>query len=120
AQRCLVPGRLVQGRELAAERPRKGDAHACSVRASRIPRPSGEPDATFVLGESFIRASPHSGGAFVNDFFVRLYMLCRRDSGQTMAEYAIVLGIISVTLVLALTALSGSVAGALGRVAGDL
>ncbi len=56
----------------------------------------------------------------MNDFFVRLYMLCRRDSGQTMAEYAIVLGIISVTLVLALTALSGSVAGALGRVTGDL
>jgi Flp pilus assembly pilin Flp len=56
----------------------------------------------------------------VNDFFVRLYMLCRRDTGQTMAEYAIVLGIISVTLVLALTALSGSVSGALGRVAADL
>lgn len=73
-----------------------------------------------MLGESFIRASPHSGGAHVNDFFVRLYMLYRRDTGQTMAEYAVVLGIISITLVLALTALSGSVSAALDRVTADL
>lgn len=56
----------------------------------------------------------------MNDFFVRLYMLYRRDTGQTMAEYAVVLGIISITLVLALTALSGSVSAALDRVTADL
>jgi Flp pilus assembly pilin Flp len=60
------------------------------------------------------------GGSHVNDFFVRLYLFARRDRGQTMAEYVIVLGVITVTLMLALTALGGSVTSALGKVTRDL
>jgi Flp pilus assembly pilin Flp len=56
----------------------------------------------------------------VNDFFVRLDIFCRRERAQTMAEYVIVLGIITVTLMLALGALSGSVQGALAKVTRDL
>ena len=56
----------------------------------------------------------------MDDFLVRLYIFCRRDRAQTMAEYVIVLGIITVTLILALGALGGSVTGALGRVTSDL
>ena len=40
---------------------------------------------------------------------VRLQMLAHeRERGQTMAEYVVVLGIISVTILLALGALSGA------------
>jgi Flp pilus assembly pilin Flp len=60
------------------------------------------------------------GASYVNDFFIRVYLFARRDRGQTMAEYVIVLGIITVTLMLALTALRGSVTGALGKVTQDL
>jgi Flp pilus assembly pilin Flp len=66
------------------------------------------------------RASPYSGGSHVNDFFVGLYIFCRRERAQTMAEYVIVLGIITVTLILALGALGGSITGALGKVTRDL
>jgi Flp pilus assembly pilin Flp len=37
-----------------------------------------------------------------------------------MAEYAVVLGVISAVLLLAMAALSSSVSGALGRVTGDI
>jgi Flp pilus assembly pilin Flp len=56
----------------------------------------------------------------VNDFFVRLYINVRHDRGQTMAEYVVVLGIISVTILVALAALGGSISGALGKVTADL
>ncbi len=73
-----------------------------------------------MLVVTIIRASPDSGGSHVDDFFVRLYIFCTRDRAQTMAEYVVVLGIITVTLVLALGALRGSVTGALGKVTSDL
>jgi Flp pilus assembly pilin Flp len=38
------------------------------------------------------------------------------ENGQTMAEYAVVLAVIAVGVVLALTALSGSISGALDTV----
>ncbi len=63
---------------------------------------------------------PHSGGSHVNDFFVRLSIHLKSDRGQTMAEYVVVLGIISVTILLALGALSGSIGGALDKVTSDL
>ena len=50
----------------------------------------------------------------MNDFFVRLYVYSlEHDRGQTMAEYVIVLGIISVGSWLALTALRGSITRAI-------
>ena len=57
----------------------------------------------------------------MNVILTRMYVLCQtRERGQTMAEYVIVLGIISVGILLAMTALGGSVSGALGKVTSDL
>jgi Flp pilus assembly pilin Flp len=57
----------------------------------------------------------------VNDFFTRLYVqLLRQERGQTMAEYVVVLGIISITILVALGALSGAIGGQLGRVTSDI
>ena len=49
----------------------------------------------------------------MNDLLTRLYVRYgRRERGQTMAEYVVVLGIISVGILVALGALGGSVSGA--------
>ena len=42
----------------------------------------------------------------------RILALIEREDGQTMAEYAIVLAVISVGIVTALTVLSSSISGA--------
>jgi Flp pilus assembly pilin Flp len=60
------------------------------------------------------------GGTHVNDFILRTYMLSRRDRGQTMAEYAVVLGIITAAIMLALGLISGSVSGALSSVSSKI
>lgn len=49
------------------------------------------------------------------------YLLARFDvdeSGQTMAEYAVVLAVITVGILAALTALNGGIRGALSSVTG--
>jgi Flp pilus assembly pilin Flp len=57
----------------------------------------------------------------VNVILTRLLVLWQqRERGQTMSEYVVVLGIISVAILVALGALGGSVSGALGRVTSDL
>ena len=43
-----------------------------------------------------------------------------REEGQTMAEYAVVLAVITVATVAVFTALSGGISGALGKVTGIL
>ena len=43
-----------------------------------------------------------------------------REEGQTMAEYAVVLAVITVATVAVFTALSGGIAGAIGNVTGIL
>jgi Flp pilus assembly pilin Flp len=43
---------------------------------------------------------------------------CSREEGQTMAEYAVVLGTIAVACVVAFTALSGGVLKAINAAAG--
>ena len=43
-----------------------------------------------------------------------------REEGQTMAEYAVVLAVITVATVAVFTALSGGIQGALGNVTGIL
>ena len=64
---------------------------------------------------------PLSEDSHVNDCFTRLYVqLLRQERGQTMAEYVVVLGIISITILVALGALSGAIGGQLSRVAGDI
>jgi Flp pilus assembly pilin Flp len=44
--------------------------------------------------------------------------LQQREEGQTMAEYAVILGVIGLAISLALTALSGAIASAINAVIG--
>ncbi|HZR96691.1 MAG TPA: hypothetical protein VFA56_13420 [Gaiellaceae bacterium] len=44
----------------------------------------------------------------------------KKEEGQTMAEYGVVLAVITLVVVGAITALSGGISGALGRVTGLL
>jgi Flp pilus assembly pilin Flp len=46
--------------------------------------------------------------------------LRENEKGQTMAEYGVVLAVITLGIVVALTALSGGISGALGRVTSKL
>jgi Flp pilus assembly pilin Flp len=57
----------------------------------------------------------------MNDRLTRLYVRLRqRERGQTMAEYAVVLGIISVGILVALGALGGSISGQISGVASKI
>jgi Flp pilus assembly pilin Flp len=49
-----------------------------------------------------------------------LARMWRREDGQTMAEYGVVLAVIVVGIIAALTALSGGISGALSTVTGYL
>jgi Flp pilus assembly pilin Flp len=49
-----------------------------------------------------------------------LWQRSAREEGQTMAEYAVVLAVITVATVAVFTALSGGIQGALGNVTGIL
>jgi Flp pilus assembly pilin Flp len=46
--------------------------------------------------------------------------LVEREKGQTMAEYAVVLAVITVAILAALGALAGGISGTLGSVTGKL
>jgi Flp pilus assembly pilin Flp len=45
------------------------------------------------------------------------FAFLRREDGQTMAEYGVVLAVITIALVATFTALSGGITGAVSRVA---
>lgn len=46
--------------------------------------------------------------------------LCKREEGQTMAEYGVVLAVITIGIIVALTALSGGITNALNTAKGYL
>jgi Flp pilus assembly pilin Flp len=48
--------------------------------------------------------------------FKSLVTLSKREDGQTMAEYGVVLAVITLTIVVALAALSGAISAALDAV----
>lgn len=52
--------------------------------------------------------------------FKSLVALSRREDGQTMAEYGVVLAVITLGILAALTALSGGISDALNAVTGIL
>jgi Flp pilus assembly pilin Flp len=54
----------------------------------------------------------------LNEWLDRLRASCKRDEGQTMAEYGVVLAVITVASVSVFTALGGGVEGTLNRVIG--
>ena len=45
---------------------------------------------------------------------------CRRERGQTMAEYGVVLALVTLAVIGAMTMLSGNISGAFSAVAGVL
>jgi Flp pilus assembly pilin Flp len=64
--------------------------------------------------------SPRQRGEGVKTMLKRLWQRSAREEGQTMAEYAVVLAVITVATVAVFTALSGGIQGALGNVTGIL
>ena len=53
----------------------------------------------------------------------RISLTCRfrsDESGQTMAEYGVVLAVVTLGVILALTALAGGISGAINSVVGSL
>jgi Flp pilus assembly pilin Flp len=52
----------------------------------------------------------------LSDYFALISAACRRQQGQTMAEYAVVLGVITLAVVGVFTALSGGISGAINNV----
>jgi Flp pilus assembly pilin Flp len=53
-----------------------------------------------------------------SEWFDRLCATCTREDGQTMAEYAVVLAVITATTVAVFTALGDGAEGAVNRVLG--
>jgi len=54
----------------------------------------------------------------LNEWLIRFRASCKRDGGQTMAEYGVVLAVITVASVSIFTVFSGGVEGAINRVIG--
>jgi Flp pilus assembly pilin Flp len=55
------------------------------------------------------------------DELIKLYIrFVHRERGQTMAEYAIVLAVITIAIIAAFGALSGSIKGALTKITADI
>jgi Flp pilus assembly pilin Flp len=61
-----------------------------------------------------------AAGREVNSMLTKIRARFAREEGQTMAEYAVVLAVITVATVAVFTALSGGIAGAIGSVTGIL
>jgi len=51
---------------------------------------------------------------------LKLFDAFKREEGQTMAEYGVVLAVIAVGVIVALTALSGGISGAINAVVSNL
>jgi Flp pilus assembly pilin Flp len=52
----------------------------------------------------------------LDEWLLRVRASCKREQGQTMAEYGVVLAVITAAKVSIFTALSGGVEGAINRV----
>jgi Flp pilus assembly pilin Flp len=68
-----------------------------------------------VLGVAEVTKGGESQMTF-SDVFQLIRAHWRKEEGQTMAEYGVVLAVITVGAVLAFTALSGGISGAINRV----
>jgi len=66
---------------------------------------------------------PSKGGQQVLKLFIAVQnrlAIAKEEHGQTMAEYGVVLAVITIGIVVALTALAGGINGALTKVTGKL
>lgn len=52
----------------------------------------------------------------LNTALVRLQLALRRETGQTMAEYAVILAVVTVIVIAAIMTLSGEIGNALDKV----
>jgi Flp pilus assembly pilin Flp len=69
------------------------------------------------------RSLPHGARAFRKEVTTMLRHFFRRlhiETGQTMAEYGVVLAVITIGIIVALTALSGGITNALNTAKGYL
>ena len=64
--------------------------------------------------------APNQGGSEMLNIFTKLHLLTQRDSGQTMAEYAVVLAVIAIGIFVALGLLAGSISGALDTISAEI
>jgi Flp pilus assembly pilin Flp len=62
------------------------------------------------------KSSEKKGGAFHMNEIKNLLSRLNEQRGQTMAEYAVVLAVITVLIITSLTLLSGAISGALDAV----
>jgi Flp pilus assembly pilin Flp len=76
------------------------------------------PSHTLKRNESDASACPDGKGgeSKMSSFFQSLAVLTRREEGQTMAEYGVVLAVVTLAIVVALAALSGAISAALDAV----
>jgi Flp pilus assembly pilin Flp len=54
----------------------------------------------------------------LDEWLIRVCASCKREHGQTMAEYGVVMAVITVATVSMFTVFSGGVEGAINRVIG--
>jgi Flp pilus assembly pilin Flp len=81
------------------------------------------PEDDFKEGEERVTARLNwKKGEFMSFKDLVLYLRARYagEEGQTMAEYGVVLAVIAIGVVVALTALSGGITGAISNVTGYL
>lgn len=62
------------------------------------------------------RATTRRWNETVQATLSRYWRTLRREAGQTMAEYAVILAVITLVVIVAITALSGGIGGALDKV----
>jgi len=56
----------------------------------------------------------------LNSLYIRLTTVAKREDGQTMAEYGIILVLLAIVAAAAFTALQGDITAALGKVGDKL
>ena len=61
---------------------------------------------------------PRAAARYVKGVLPMRHLVVRDESGQTMAEYGVVLAVITIAVFGALALLSGNIVGAMTRVAG--
>jgi Flp pilus assembly pilin Flp len=87
------------------------------VRRTYALKSSGSPNGDRPAFRSTLSAQPRREVEQVSKRYHLLVALKKRQGGQTMAEYGVVLAVITVACLGALTVLSGNLADAIGRVA---
>jgi Flp pilus assembly pilin Flp len=76
--------------------------------------------STFEISARGARSGCPKGGESIVTFTDLFKFLRAREEGQTMAEYGVVLAVITIGVFLALGALSGAISGAITTVTGYL